>query len=352
MSRPRVALAHDNLAARAGGERVIAALADAWSEAEVHTMMHDTAATFGQIDPGRVQSSWINRIVPLRSRYRATIPVAALDWSARTIDADVTICSTSGLSHHVRTTGTKVVYCHTPARWIHDADTYMAGYGPAVKAAAALLRRPLGELDRRAMRSADRVLANSHQIAHEIDEVYGIEATVVAPCSTLDLDGPIAPIADVEPGFFVAPVRPLAYKRLDVLLAAARARPTERFVHIGDGPNRKDLLATAPPNMVSVGAVSDDQLRWAYRNAKAAVMTCAEDFGLVPLEAAAHGLVTVAPDARGLRDHDPDTIVSYEFASVDALIAALDDVPEPTRLVDAERLGRSRFIAAIEEALQ
>ena len=160
----------------------------------------------------------------------------------------------------------KVVYCHTPARWIHDAGVYMAGYGLAVRLAAGVLRPPLGVLDRRAMRSADQVLANSHQIASEIADVYDIEATVVAPCSTLDLDGGVEPIGGVEPGFFVVPVRPLAYKRLDVMLAAARARPDELFVHIGDGPNRNELLASAPSNVISVGGVSDDQLRWAYRN--------------------------------------------------------------------------------------
>ena len=101
--------------------------------------------------------------------------------------------------------------------------------------------------------------------------------------------------------------------------------------------------------MWSVGSVDDAQLRWAYRNAHAAVVTCAEDFGLVPLEAAAHGLVTIAPDARGLRDHDPATLRLYEFGSVDGLVEAIDQLSEPVRRLDSTSLGRERFTAAMRE---
>lgn len=342
-----VALAHDVLAARAGGERLFLAMAQAFPKAPIHTLFHDRAATFDGFDEQTISSSWLDRFGWLRANYRHSIPLAALTFAGTKVDADVTICSTSGLSHHVRTNGAKIVYCHTPARWLHDTTSYLQGYSTPTRIAATAAGPPFRQLDRMAMRSADRVIANSSTVADEIRAVYGIEATVVPPCSTFELDGPVEPLPGIEPGFVLSPTRPLGYKRLDVLSAAARALPSMQFVHTGDGPHRHDVFAEAPDNLTSFGAVPDAQLRWAYRNAAVVAMTCAEDFGLVPLEAAAHGVHTVAPRARGLLDHDTTMLGTYEFASASALAQAITAAPAATGVRDPDRLGVEKFAASL-----
>ena len=342
-----VALAHDVLAARAGGERLFLAMTNAFPEAPVRTLFHDPAATFAAFSDGQITSSWLDRSTWLRQNYRHSLPLAALTFAGTRIDADVTICSTSGLSHHVRTRGAKIVYCHTPARWLHDTSSYMRGYSTPVRMAATAARPPFRQLDRLAMRSASRVIANSSTVAHEIGEVYGIDASVIPPCSTFELDGPVEPLPGVEPGFVLSPTRPLGYKRLDVLVQAARTLPSTRFVHVGDGPHRQAVFADAPDTMTSFGAVSDAQLRWAYRNARVVALTCAEDFGLVPLEAAAHGVHTVAPHARGLLDHDTSLLSTYPFASAAELAQAIMTAAPPTGERQPERLGVERFTTSL-----
>jgi len=343
-----IALLHDVLAARAGGERVFLALAEMYPNASLHSLMHEPRATFDILGGRCVTTSWMQHSPWLRRHYRASVPVAAPTFAATKIDADVTICSTSGLSHHVRTTGAKIVYCHTPARWLHDSGNYLAGYRSAVRRAATGVAPAYRYLDRRAMSSADRVLANSSTIAAEIESVYGIEATVIRPCSSLRLDGEIEPIPGVAPGFVLSPTRPLAYKRLDVLVGAARKIPKQQVLQLGDGPHHKALIESAPTNFVSAGAVSDAQLRWAYRNAAVVALTCAEDFGLVPLEAAAHGVHTVAPHERGIVDHDPSMLSAYDFGNVDGLVNALRDAPGPTGRFTQARLGVEQFRSAIQ----
>ncbi len=338
-----IALAHDVLGTRAGGERVLVALALAFPDAPIHTLLHHPDATFDLFDQRQVHTSFLDRSSLLRDNYRLTFPVAGPTFRARKINASVTICSTSGMSHHARTTGAKIAYCHTPARWLHDHDTYMRGFGRAARAAATLIRPGFKRLDRTAMNSADRVVANSTRVAAEIGEVYDIEATVVHPCSTLDLNGPVEPIPGIEPGFVLSPARPLGYKRLDVLVEAARSLSDRRFVHVGQGPHLDALRESAPPNFVSLGAVGEAQLRWAYANAHVVALTCAEDFGLVPLEAAAHGVHTVAPHARGLLDHQTDMLTTYEFTSVGGLVEAISSAPTPTGELSPERLGSERF---------
>lgn len=347
-----VAIVHDILAARAGGERVLLAIADLFPDAPVHTLLHEPSATFAQFAGREITTSVLQHSSWLRHNYRAALPTAVLAMASRRIEADVTICSTSGLSHHVRATGKKIVYCHTPARWLHDGDNYLMGYGRGVRTAASLLAPPMRFLDRRAMRSADLVLTNSTAVAAEVACIYGIDAEVVPPCSTLALEGPIEALPRVEPGFVLSPVRPLGYKRLDVLLDAARALPDRRFVHVGDGPHRAAFEAAAPANVVSFGNVSDAQLRWAYRNAAVVALTCAEDFGLVPLEACAHGVPTIAPAARGLLDHDRAALITYPHGDPAALAAAIRNPPPPTGILDPDQLGIARFRDRLRSAVE
>ncbi len=346
-----VAIVHDVLAARAGGERLLLAIANAFPDARIHTLVYEPASTFDEFAGRDITTSFLNRSARLRRMYRYTVPVAALTMAATTIDAGVTICATSGLSHHVRTTGAKIVYCHTPARWLHDTVNYLHGYGRAVHLAATVLAPPLRRLDRRAMQTAVHTLANSVAVAAEIQNIYGITADVLAPCSTLRLDGPVAELPGVDAGFVLCPARPLGYKRLDVLLDAARLLPNRQFVHLGAGPHQR-LFAAAPPNVVSFGSVSDDQLRWAYRHAGVVALTCAEDFGLVPLEAAAHGVHSVAPSERGLLDHDRSLLTMYRFGDGSALAEALEAAPLPSGRCDATHLGIERFTDRLQAVVE
>jgi len=339
-----VALAHDVLGARAGGERVLVALCDAYPDAPIHTLLYEPQATFAAFTSRDIKTSWVHRSSWLRRNYRMTAPIAALTFAAKQINADVTVCSTSGMSHHVRTTGAKVVYCHTPSRWLHDRRNYMLGFSLAARGIAGALGPPLAMLDRRAMRGADIVVANSRQVAREIEDLFDVEAIVVHPCSTMDIDAPTSTIDGLRSGFVLTPARPLGYKRLDVILHAASLMPDQLFVQIGDGPHRSDLMRNAPDNVVSLGSVSDGQLRWAYRHASVVALSCAEDYGLVPLEAAAHGVHTVAPAERGILDHAVDQMTTYQFGSAAALVDVIRNAPRPTGVRDVALLGRQRFV--------
>ena len=348
-----VVICHDNLGARAGGERVALALSKAFDDAPIRTLVYEPSATFAAFAEVDITTSWLNRSAQLRRHYRAALPAAALTWRSMQIDAEVVICSTSGLSHHVRTKGRKVVYCHTPARWLHDSATYLDGFGAVVRSVATAMRPIYRRLDKSAMQEADVVIANSAHIAAEVRAAHGLDAAVIEPPSTLDPCGPIDPVVGVQPGFVLSVTRPLGYKRLDVLVAASREMPDHQFVVMGDGPQIDDLRRAAPSNLMVCGSVTDDQLRWGYRNAAAIAVTCAEDFGLVPLEAAAFGCRSVAPDARGLRGRQVDGLVHYDFGSVAGLVEALRGAigKGPLTNPDHEALGVTGFEERMREVV-
>lgn len=287
--RPGVAIAHDYLTQRGGAERVALMLARTFPEAPLHTTIYDAARTYPEFAGLGVRSSWLGRLAPLRARHRLAFPALAPAVSAMRVTAEVTICSSSGWAHGVQATGRKIVYCHTPARWLYQPDTYVGGLPAPAAPALAVLGPLLRRWDRAAARSAHRYLVNSRAVRDRVHAVYGIDAEVLPPPVLLDADGEAAVLPGVEPGFVMCVARLVGYKNVDAVVEAFGLLPHERLVVVGVGPMRARLEATAPANVSFAGEVDDATLRWLYRSASALVSASYEDFGLTPVEAAAFG---------------------------------------------------------------
>ncbi len=301
-----VVLSHDYLTQRGGAERVVLAMLDALPSAPVHCALYDPQGTYPEFGRYDIRPLAIDRLAPLRRNHRLSLPLMAPAFRSRKVDAPVVLCSSSGWSHGIRTDGRKVVYCHSPARWLYRPDGYLRHFGLAARAGLGAARRVLVAWDREAMMSADRIVVNSSTIAAEVERVYGLQSVVVPPASTLSPDGAHRPSSELEPGFWLVVSRLLGYKRLDVLLEVARRRPGDCFALVGDGPHAKQLMVGSPANVVWLGGVGDDRLRWLYANCIALVGTSEEDFGLTPVEAAAFGAPSIVPRARGYLDHVVD----------------------------------------------
>lgn len=289
-----VAIAHDYLTQRGGAERVVLELAAAFPGAPIVTSLYEPAATWEGFAALDVRPGPLDRSPRLRRTHRLALPLLARAWERTVVDAELTICSSSGWAHGVRATGRKVVYCHTPARWLYQPHRYLRGSGPAARHGMAALGRRLRRWDRAAAASADAYVANSTVVRDRIRDAYGRDAEIVFPPMTVDVAGPAEPDPALAPGFVLAVSRLLPYKNVDAVLAAAALDPARAWVVAGDGPLLGRLRATAPGNARLVGPVSEARLRWLYRHAAAVVSASHEDFGLVPVEAAAFGTPTAA----------------------------------------------------------
>jgi len=296
------AIAHDYLTQRGGAERVVLALSEIWPLAPIYTSLFDPPGTFPEFARHEIQTAAIDRIRPLRSRHRLALPVLAPSFSSMHIDAEVTVCSSSGWAHGVHCTGAKVVYCHAPARWLHQVDAYTSESSFAVRAALAGLRRPLLSWDRRSAGSADLYVVNSTRTRDMVREAYGLDPEIIHPPHSVDTDGPIESVENLDPGFFLCVSRLLPYKNLEALLQGFVQMPAERLVIVGSGPDRERLFAMAPANVTFLHDIPDAQLRWLYSSAAALFAVGLEDFGLTPIEAASFGLPTLARPFGGYLD--------------------------------------------------
>jgi glycosyltransferase involved in cell wall biosynthesis len=307
----RVVVAHDYLTQRGGAERVVLAMMHAFPAAPVYTSLYNDGTTFPEFRQVDVRTTWLERVPPLRRRHRLALPLLAPVFGHSVVDADVVVCSSSGWAHGINVTGRKVVYCHTPARWLYDGHRYLGGRHGASWAALSLLRPYLRRWDRRAAGSASRYLANSTVVRERIRLVYGIDAEVLPPPPALRADDPREPLG-LEPGFFLCVSRLLPYKNVDAVLRACEGRPY-MVVVVGTGPEEKRLRAIAPANALLLGAVTDAQLRWLYANCAAVLAPSHEDYGLTPLEAAVFGKPAVTLRAGGFLDTVVEDVTGVFF---------------------------------------
>jgi len=135
----------------------------------------------------------------------------------------------------------------------------------------------------------DVFLAISHHIAERIRRVYGRGADVIHPPVDVARFRPAARVDD----FYLVVSALVPYKRVDLAVAAA-GRLGRRLVVVGTGPEERRLRASAGAAVQFLGWRSDAEVADLYARCRAVLFPAVEDFGIVPLEAAAAGRPTIA----------------------------------------------------------
>jgi glycosyltransferase involved in cell wall biosynthesis len=323
----RIAIAHDYLTQRGGAERVVLAMARAFPEAPIYTTLYDPKQTFPEFADLDVRTSRLNKVGFLRRHHRAALPFLPRTVSSMTIDADVVLSSSSGWAHGVTSTGRKLVYCYTPARWLHQQHRYLGDH-PSRRTAAALkvLSPWLRRWDFRAAHTASDYVTVSSVVQDRVHSIYGLPSVVVpAPrpntdtCRSEPMPAVETWLAGAE--FELCVSRLLPYKNVDQIVAAYADEPQRRLIVVGSGPVKPALQAAAGDNVLFLEGITDGQLAWLYRATRALIAISYEDFGLTPLEAAAFGKPSIVLRWGG-----------YVETMVENLTAVFVEVPEGERV--------------------
>jgi glycosyltransferase involved in cell wall biosynthesis len=349
-----VAIAHDYLTQRGGAERVVLALLQAFPEAPVYTALYHPSGTYPEFKDVDVRVSGLNRVSLFRRRHRLALPFLAPTFTRMLIPAQVTLCSSSGWAHGARSAGRKVVYCYNPARWLYQHDVYLDSRSRATRAALALLRPYLRRWDVQQAATADRYIAISSVVRERIASRYHVDAEVIPPPPGMAPAGRQRALPGIEAGFVLCVSRLLPYKNVERVIEAFRLLPTERLLVVGTGPLEAQLRHQASPNVHLLGQVADEGLRWAYANCSGIIAASYEDFGLVPLEAAAFGKPSAVLRWGGFLDtvRPGLTGVTFERPEPGAIAAAIRQLrtshwDAAGIRAHAENHSLSRFIARL-----
>jgi hypothetical protein len=200
----RIVIAHDYLTQRGGAERVVLALLRIFPRARLITSIYDSEGTYPDFRNFKIEVSPLQQLAAFRADPRRALPLLASVWSRTTVDADVVICSSTGWSHGIKTSGTKIVYCHNPARWLYQPEEYLAGGGFLPRASLKVMAPFLRRWDRSKALTAKVYLANSRSVAHRVEAAYDRKAVVLAPPNMLESAGPRIRPNGVQPGYLLA----------------------------------------------------------------------------------------------------------------------------------------------------
>lgn len=327
----RVALVHDYLNQRGGAERVFARIAQAWPQAPIYTALYDERIAGDAFPAARVHRSYLARI-PLANRYfRLLAPLYPRAFESLDLSGyDAVVSSTTAWAKGVRFPpgAIHVCYVNTVSRFAFAYDEYVGGM-TQLRFARPIIRR-LVAWDHAAAMRPTQLVANSQNVANRIRNYYGRESYVL-PCP-VDVDR--FSIGNGNGDYFVVASRLLPYKRIELAIRAASLAGVKLLI-AGTGPAERSLQKAARGTTTTLlGYVSDARLNELLGNARAAILPGEEDFGLVPLEAAAAGRPTIAYRGGGALETivEGETGRFFDEPNAESLAAAL-------RAFDASRFN-------------
>ena len=339
---PRVALIHDFLLDLRGGERVFAAICDAYPDAAVFTAVYDEQGTEGRFAARSPQATYLQRLRPTARTFRPLLPfypsaIESLDLRG----FDIVISSSSAWAHGVLVDpgAVHVCYCHNPFRYAWNERE------ATLSARSALTRGPLRALLSRwrrwdwiAAQRVDTYVANSAITAARIRRYFGREATVLHPPVELARFSP-GPVG----AHYLVLAELMAHKRIDVAIRAFNALGLPLVV-VGDGPESRRLRRLAGPTVRLTGRLPDDEVADLLRTARALVVTAEEEFGIAAVESLASGRPVIALRSGGVLETVTSgrTGVFYDDADDPQALAAVVRSFDPGAVDPAECVAAAR----------
>ena len=325
-----MALVHDWLTGMRGGERCLEVVCELFPDAPLYTLLHVPGSVSPVIERRRIVTSFVQRLPRAATQYRRYLPlfpaaVRGFDLTGYDLVISLSHCAAKAVR---RPPGAlHVSYCFSPMRYVWDLydDYFGARAGAVVRALMPPVAAALRAWDRRTD-GVDGFVAISQHIADRIRRVYGRSADVIYPPVDTARFHPVARPDD----FYLVVAALVPYKRVDLAVAAAN-RLRRRLLVVGTGPDAQRLRAAAGPTVEFVGWRPDAEVADLYARCRAVLFPAVEDYGIVPLEAAAAGRPTIALARGGAletmiglgREDAPPTALFFEEQTEDALVRAI-----------------------------
>lgn len=319
----KIIIVHDSLIQYGGAERVVKGLCEAFPDAPLHVLAKsDSFKGANAFSNTRIYTSPLQRIMRFLPSFKYTLfvmPAIIRTW--RLPQCDVVISSSSLLLKGLKLPGgvKHIAYTHTPPRFLWTEPEYIVQEVPSLlRPLVRFFLYWLKKYDFDSAQKPDVLVANSVEVAHRIKRIYNRETFIINAFIDTDFWKPTVPKGD----YFLVAGRLVKHKDFDKVITAFNDLQIPLVV-AGTGAAESELQKIAGPNIRFTGWVSDENLRDLYSGAKGFMYPQFEDFGLMPLEAAACGtaslalakggsLETVISGKTGLliEDMNPETIKS------------------------------------------
>ena len=327
----KVAVVHDWVFVRRGGERVLEQILNLFPQADLHCLLGNPNAVLKTKYKHKVLTSFLNRIPGVEKFYKILLPwlpMAAESFNLSEYDIVISSSSCAAKGIIPPPQAKHACYIHSPMRYAWDQEHNYFPKPVSLLSPVELVRRALLKSlriwDVTSSARVDLLIANSHFVARRCELYYRRQGVVVHPSVDLSRFSIQEGIEREERILLFGAWVP--YKKMLEALdhCVALGLPVTAA---GQG---KDLL-TAAQRYSNNHLVrfelnpSDTQVATLYATHKVLLFPALEDFGIVPLEAMASGCWAVAPKQGGTGETviDGKTGTLFDFGNPTSLENAL-----------------------------
>ena len=322
----RVAIVHYWFAGYAGGERVAAALADMFPQADLFALVADPAELPPSLRRHKLTTSFLQKIPGSLRWYKHLLPLQPIALEQFDVSSyDLILSSESGPAKGVISPARAchICYCHSPMRYLWDMHhEYLRHMNWFTRKVFSITSHYLRMWDLASAARVDFFVSNSNNVASRVRKHYRRDSVVVHPPATI----PDARIADHADDYYLVVSRLIDYKRVDLAIEACQ-RMGRRLRVVGGGDQFKSLKKKAGPNIEVLGHLPDRELQEQYAHCRALLFPGEEDFGIVPVEAQSFGRPVIAYGRGGALE---TVVASYSDRGLEPEISTGLLFPEQT----------------------
>lgn len=237
-----------------GGEKVLEVLCDLFPEADIFTLVADTAALSPTIRRHKITTSFLQKIGG-RKHYQKMLPLMPFALESFDLTSyDLVISSEAGPAKGVitRPDAVHICYCHSPMRYIWDLyPQYRAQASFPARAMMSFTAPLLRQWDVTAAARVDRFIANSAYVAQRIEKFYRRSATVIHP----PVNTSRFTISSQPGDYYLCAGQITPYKKVEIAVEAC-SRLGRKLVVIGSGVT-PEMRRKAGPSVQFLGSVDD-----------------------------------------------------------------------------------------------
>lgn len=310
----------------AGSERVALSISNLFPDAPIFTSAYLPENTFPGFKERVVHTLPISKLIKNERQFKNLYPMWLAELQLLNFSKfDLVISSANYLAKFINLPKSviHVCYLHNPVRFLWKSKVYSKDslpFGPISIPIIHAMLPILQKFDIKKTRKINYLIANSKNIANQIQKIYSKISEVIYP----PVEVGAFPISKNPGDYYLYAGRLISHKRADIALSACK-KLNRRLIIAGDGLEREKLEELAGKDVVFTGRVTDQELKELYANCRALLFPSDEDFGLVPVEAQACGRPVIAYRSGGALETviEGETGIFFDEQTTDSLVEAI-----------------------------
>lgn len=328
MKQPKVALAHEFLVQYGGAEKTLEAISEIFSDSPIYTAKYKSNDISNYINSKEIiYPKGIIHKLSSKLCFLFAMPTIFESFDFRKYDIVISDGTTWNKGILTRPDQLHISYIHTPPRFLYKYSQESTKWEkPFFKPFYSYLVNFIRIWDYVAAQRPDFIVTNSETTRKRIQKFYRRDAKVIHPPVDLSFSSPDGLKKAVVP-YFVAAGRLSKYKNFELLVETFN-KVRFPLVIIGTGLEEGHLKDIAKENIVFKGKVSEEEKHQIIEDSAGLINPVVdEDFGIVPVEAMAHGKPVLAHRSGGHLETiiENETGMFFDEATVDSLSEKLVD---------------------------